>query len=180
MALATRGIGWGWILAFGIASLILGALAIFMPVPATFAATLVVGAYLVAGGIFSLLAGAFGHGHEGRGYAILFGLVSLIGGGIMIFEPTTGAFSLTLLLAIWLLARGVLELVWGFRFSRRRGLMIALGIVNLLLAAYIIYSMPISALTLPGMVLGVSFLFSGATWVMFALDHRGERVPLDI
>ncbi|MFW2852262.1 HdeD family acid-resistance protein [Sphingomonas sp. TX0543] len=180
MTLAARGIGWGWILAFGIASLILGAAAIFMPVPATFAATLVVGAYLIAGGIFGLLAGAFGRGHEGRGYAILFGLVSLIGGGIMVLEPATGAVSLTLLLALWLIARGVLELVWGFRFRRRRGLMIVLGVLNLLLAAYILYSMPVAALTLPGIVLGISFLVSGATWTTFALDHRGERVALDI
>ncbi|WEK42680.1 MAG: DUF308 domain-containing protein [Candidatus Sphingomonas colombiensis] len=177
---STRGIGWGWILAYGIASLILGALAIFMPIPATFAATLVAGAYLIAAGIFSLLAGAFGQGHQGRGYAILLGVISLIGGAIMVFEPMTGALSLTLILAVWLIARGVLELVWGFRFSRRRGLMIALGVVNLLLAGYIIYTIPLSALTLPGIVLGISFLFSGATWTMFALDHRGERVAIDI
>lgn len=178
MAVTTRGIGWGWILAFGIANLILGMLALFMPVPATFAATLVIGAYLIAAGIFSLLAGTFGHGHEGRGYAILLGLISLIGGGVMVFRPIAGALSLTLLLAVWLIARGVLELVWGFRFRRRRGLMLALGVVNLLLAGYIIYTMPVSALTLPGMVLGVSFLFSGITWTMFALDHRGESVTL--
>ncbi|MBN8849844.1 MULTISPECIES: DUF308 domain-containing protein [unclassified Sphingomonas] len=180
MTLSTRGIGWGWLLAYGIVNLILGAFAIAMPVPATFAATLVIGAYLIAAGLFSLLAGIFGQGHEGRGYAILLGVISLIGGGIMVIEPATGALSLTLLLALWLIARGVLELAWGFRFRRRRGLMIALGVINLLLAAYIFYAMPISALTLPGIVLGVSFLFSGATWVLFALDHRGERVALDI
>ncbi|WP_298670129.1 HdeD family acid-resistance protein [uncultured Sphingomonas sp.] len=180
MAGSARGIGWGWILAYGIASLILGALAIFMPVPATFAATLVAGAYLIAAGIFSLLAGVFGQGHHGRGYVILFGAISLIAGAIMVFEPATGALSLTLILVIWLIARGVLELIWGVRFTHRRGLMIALGVVNLLLAGYIIYTIPLSALTLPGIVLGISFLFSGATWTMFAIEHRGERVRIDL
>ncbi|MFT3975840.1 MAG: DUF308 domain-containing protein [Sphingomonas bacterium] len=172
MALSTRGIGWGWLLAYGIACLLLGALAIFMPVPATFAATMVIGAYLIAAGIFSLFAGLMGKGYDGRGYAIALGLISLIGGAIMMFQPVAGAISLVLLLTAWLIARGVLELIWAFRFRWRRGWMLAAGVLNLLLAAWIIVSMPIAALTLPGIALGVSFLFSGISWTMFALDHR--------
>lgn len=167
------GIGWGWMLAYGIISLLVGMLAIAMPVPATFAATIVTGAYILAAGLASLLAGIFGKGYEGRFYAIAIGLISLIGGGIMMFQPTIGAASLTLLIASFLIVRGVMELAWGFRFRRRRWLMIALGVLNLLFAGYLMYIFPAAALLLPGTVLGVSFLFSGMAWVMFAFDYRG-------
>ncbi len=179
MTVSTRGgIGWGWMLAYGIIGLLVGIFAIMMPISATFAVTIVLGVSLLVGGLFSLLAGIFGKGHEGRVYAILGGLVSLIGGGVMIFQPVVGAISLTLLVVAWLVVRGVMELAWGFRFHRRRWLMIALGVINLLFAAYIMYLGPLAALTLPGILLGFSFLFSGLTWTMFALDHRGESLRL--
>ncbi len=81
--------------------------------PATLAATLVIGAFFLAAGIVSIAAGIFGKGHEGRGYAIGFGLVSLIIGLIMAFEPATGAISITLLVAVWLGLRGALESDWA-------------------------------------------------------------------
>ncbi len=166
------GAGWGWILAYGILSALLGIAAFVFPVPATYAATLVIGAFFIAAGIVSIGAGVFGKGAEGRGYAIGFGLVSLIAGLILAFEPVTGAFSLTLVAAAWLAARGVLELVLGFRMRRRRGWMIALGLINIALAVLIFVTLPISALTLIGYTLGVSFLFGGATSIAAGLDHR--------
>lgn len=166
------GPGWGWIMAYGIVSVIVGLAAILWPVPATFAATVVIGAFFFVSGAFSIAAGIFGRGSEGRGYAILFGIVSVIVGAIMMFEPITGALSLTLMVAVWLAARGVLELYWGFRRARRRGLLIALGVVNLLLALFIMATVPWSALTLPGFILGISFLFGGITSIVAASDHR--------
>ena len=166
------GAGWGWILAYGIVSLILGILAFGWPFSATLTATLVVGAFFVAAGAASLIAGISGRGHEGRGYSILFGIVSVVIGLLMILDPVSGALSLTLVVAVWLAVRGVLELVLGARFRRHRGVMIALGIINILLAAYVLATLPWSALTLPGFVLAASFVFGGVAAIMSALAHR--------
>ena len=122
--------------------------------------------------MLAIAAGLFGRGAESRGYSILFGIVSVIVGAIMMFEPITGALSLTLLVAVWLAVRGVLEIVWGLRRTRRRAMLIALGVVNLLLAAFILATVPFSALTLPGFILGISFLFGGVTSIVAASDHR--------
>lgn len=165
------GAGWGWILAYGILSALLGLAAFLFPVPATLAVTLVIGAFFIAAGIVSIAAGIFGKGHEGRGYAIGFGLVSLIIGLIMAFEPATGAISITLLVAVWLGLRGALEIGLGARM-RRRGLMIALGVLNILLALFVLATLPWSAMTLPGYILGLSFLFGGITAIASALDHK--------
>lgn len=166
------GAGWGWILAYGILSVLLGISAFLWPLDATFAATTVIGAFFVAAGIVSIASGLAGRSHEARGYAILFGIVSAVIGLILALDPLAGAMSLTLVVAIWLGVRGVLELVFGFRLRRGRGLMIALGIVNLLLALYVLATLPWSALTLPGFVLGISFLLGGVNAIASALSHK--------
>jgi len=168
----TAGAGWGWIVAYGALSVLLGLAAFVWPFAATLAATLVIGAFFMAAGVVSIAAGAFGRGHDGRGYAIGFGIVSLLIGGIMAFEPATGALSLTLLITTWLAMRGALEIVWGMRMRRGRGMMIALGVVNLILAAFVFATLPYSALTLPGYILGISFLFGGITSIVAGMAHR--------
>jgi uncharacterized membrane protein HdeD (DUF308 family) len=169
---ASTGAGWGWIMAYGIVSVLVGIAAFIWPFAATYAATMVIGVLLFVSGVFSIAAGLFGQGHEGRLYAVVFGVLTVIVGAIMVFEPVTGALSLTLIIAVWLAVRGVLEVVLGLRMRRRRGLMIVLGVLNILLAIFIMATVPWSALTLPGFILGLSFLVGGITAVTAASDHR--------
>lgn len=166
------GAGWGWILAYGILSALFGLAALLWPFPATIAATLVIGVAFVVSGVFALIAGFRGTGAESRGYSILLGVLSIIAGVVMVARPMTGAISLTIVVAAWLLLRGALEIALGFRMRRRRWLMVVLGVVNVLLALFIIGTVPFSALTLPGFILGASFLFGGITAIMAGMDHR--------
>ena len=176
LAPTAAGAGWAWILAYGVLSLTLGVLAFLNPFAATYAATLVIGAFFIAAGIVSLAAGVMGK-HEGRGYAIGFGLLSLVIGVLMAFDPMSGALSLTLLVGVWLGIRGAMEIGLGARFKRGRGLMIALGVVNILLAIYVLATLPWSALTLPGFILGISFVFGGVTSILSALHHKKGAKP---
>ena len=169
---SVAGAGWGWILAYGILSVLLGIAAFVWPVPATFAATLVIGAFFIAAGALSIGAGLFGRGHEGRAYQIGFGLLSVVIGGILAFEPATGALSLTLLVAVWLGVRGAMELGFGFRMRRGKSAMIALGLIDVILAIVVLATLPWSALTLPGFILGISFLFGGIAAISSALAHK--------
>jgi uncharacterized membrane protein HdeD (DUF308 family) len=168
----TRPAGWGWLMAYGVLSIVLGLAAFLEPFVATVAATVVVGVFFLIAGGASIAAGAMGGAREGRAYAILFGLVSLFIGAVMLFDPVSGALSLTLAVAIWLAVRGVMEFLWGVRFARHRGWMIALGVVNVLLALVILATISWTALTLPGYILGISFLFAGLVEVTRASNHR--------
>lgn len=176
LAPTAAGAGWAWILAYGVLSLALGVLAFLNPFAATYAATLVIGAFFIAAGIVSLAAGVMGK-HEERGYAIGFGLLSLVIGVLMAFDPMSGALSLTLLVGVWLGIRGAMEIGLGARFKRGRGLMIALGVVNILLAIYVLATLPWSALTLPGFILGISFVFGGVTSILSAMHHKKGAKP---
>lgn len=163
--------GWGWTLGYGIVSILVGILAFAAPFPATLAATMVVGFFFLVGGIASLVAG-FSSRTSHRGYAVFFGILSVLAGGYMVVVPVGGALSLTLMTILWLGARGIMELIVGFRIARLRMAMLLLGALNLLLAIALYTTVPWSALTLPGYILGASFLFGGIVAVMNAWAHR--------
>lgn len=166
--------GWGWTLAYGIVSVLIGILAFSAPFPATLAATVVVGFFFLVGGIASLVAG-FSSRNDHRGYSLFVGLLSVLVGGYMVFAPVGGALSLTLMVIVWLGARGITEILVGMRVRRLRVPMLALGALNLLLAVLLFGTVPWSALTLPGYVLGASFLFGGIVSILGALaQKRGE------
>lgn len=169
---APMGAGWGWLMAYGILSLVIGLAAFLWPFSATWAATLIVGAFFLAAGIVSIGAGIFGGPREARSYAILFGLVSAFIGAMLIFDPATGALSLTMLVIVWLALRGLMELGWGVRFARHRPMMIALGVVNIILALLVLLTISQSALILPGYFLGISFVLAGVVEINRARAHR--------
>lgn len=171
-ATSQAGPGWGWILGYGVVSVLFGLYAFAFPLAATFAATLVVGAFFVAAGLVSIASGIAGRGHEGRVYAIVFGIVSVVIGLILALEPVTGALSLTLLVAVWLGMRGILELVFGFRLRRGKALMIVLGLINIVLALYVLATLGWSAAVLPGFILGISFLLGGVHSISAGLHHK--------
>lgn len=104
--------GWGWTLAYGIVSVLIGILAFSAPFPATLAATVVVGFFFLVGGIASLVAG-FSSRNDHRGYSPFVGLLSVLVGGYMVFAPVGGALSLTLMVIVWLGARGITEILVG-------------------------------------------------------------------
>jgi len=158
--------GRGWVLAYGILSVLIGAAAFVWPVSATLTVTILVGSFLLVAGIMSIATGFRGRAHHASTYRIFYGILSVLIGLIILLEPVSGAISITLLIAFWLAMRGVFELFWGFRFPVGRALMIGLGLINLLLAAFIIWTIPMTALTLPGYILGISFLMTGITAII--------------
>lgn len=93
----------------------------------------------------------------------------------MVLVPVGGALSLTLMIILWLGVRGVMELFVGFRFKRLRVPMLLLGVLNIVLAILLYSTVPWSALTLPGYILGASFLFGGIVAIMGALHDRREQ-----
>ena len=166
------GAGWGWLMAAGVIAVLLGVAALIWPFPATYAATLVIATVLMAVGVTMISTGALGRGHGRETYLIAFGIVSLLVGLYLAFFPLSGAVTLTLVIAIWLGVRGVIELVAGSRLTRGRGLLLGLGAINVILAIVIIATMPWSALTLPGTLLGISLLLGGIGEIRAASVHR--------
>lgn len=166
--------GWGWLMAYGIALFICAVLALLWPFPATLAATLVCGAMLIVLGVSALVA-AVRHKGTRQLYDAVTGVLALVAGLLIALRPLSGAITLTVILAIWLAARGVVEIYFALRRMRGRGWMALMGVVNLLLAAMIAFTLPMSGLLVPGTLLAVTFLVSGAAAIAHAIDLRRQR-----
>ena len=166
------GAGWGWTMALGILSVVLGVVAILTPIAATFTATLLLGVFLIAAGVVSIGAGVVGRGHGRETYLMLYGILTLVVGLLVAFYPLSGALALTVVIAIWLAVRGVLEIIASRRLARGRGGLLVLGIINLIIAVVILANLLPSALTLPGYLLGFGLLLGGVTEIVAARAHR--------
>ena len=89
-------------------------------------------------------------------------------------HPLAGLASLTFVLAIYLLAEGVLELVLSFRLRPLPGSNWLLfdGIITLILAILIWKNWPSSSEWVIGTLVGFSMLFSGAARLSLSLATR--------
>jgi uncharacterized membrane protein HdeD (DUF308 family) len=85
-----------------------------------------------------------------------------------------GLTALTLLLATYLLLKGVLEIVQYIQTRPRRALtwLIMDGIVNVVLAILIWSQWPFRSLWVIGTLVGISVVFSGVSRLMLALEAR--------
>ncbi|MRH90618.1 HdeD family acid-resistance protein [Nocardia sp. SYP-A9097] len=69
-------------------------------------------------GVSSLIVGISGDGMPGRGWAIFFGIMLVIGGGWLIAAPFTSLLTLTLVVGWWLIFIGIMEIFSAFQVRR--------------------------------------------------------------
>ena len=164
---------WGWFLAFGIALVLLGALAIVRSVAATVVSMLFFGWLLLfAAGIevvqaimVGKWAGLFQHWLS----AALFGVL----GALIIGRPLVTAEILTLLIGAFFLVAGAFQLITPFVISLPEWGWHALnGLITFVLGILILAQWPVSGLWVIGLFLGIELVFYGAAWVAVALRLR--------
>ena len=164
-----------WGLALGIGLIVLGLLDIAVPMIATLAIGLFLGWLLLIGGVAQILHAFSARGWQGFTLHLLGGVVYLLAGGWMIFNPLQGALALTLMLAAFLLIQGIFQIVLALRIRPARGWgwPLASGLVTVLLAVLIYAGWPGSALWVIGLLVGIHLLMSGLSLTMLALAARG-------
>jgi uncharacterized membrane protein HdeD (DUF308 family) len=79
---------------------------------------LVIGVTWIVQGLASLVTAFSGGTGERRGWWIFFGLISLIAGIVVTVVPTTSVTVLAVLVGIWFIAGGLVEIVGGFMQRR--------------------------------------------------------------
>jgi len=153
----------GWFRALGIAWIALGLLAILVPFAAALAIDVLIGWLLLLGGAAQAAHGFRVRPWHGSLHALLWGLMSLAAGLMLLLNPPSGVFALTVVLAALLLAEGVAKLLLGLRvrphassgaFLLSGGLGIALGLMLAL-------GLPGTATWAIGTLVGINMLFGG-------------------
>ena len=164
----------GWFLALGIGLIILGVLSIGVPLLATLAVTTMVGFLFLIGGVMYIVH-ALRSVRGGRlALEILLSIVYLAAGLVLLSNPLTGAFTLTLFLIGFFIAQGVLKIIHSVRFRgiSNWGWMLFSGILSLVLAFLILAGLPLTAFWALGVIIGIDFIFSGVSIVMISLSMR--------
>lgn len=169
---------WGIFLAEGIILLILGCVAIVVPLLAGLVTTVFLGWLFLLAGIIGLVATLRAREAPGFAWALISAILAILAGITLIWNPLQGLLSLTLLLTAFFAIDGILMIVLAI--SHRRSLsgrwewMLVNGIVDLILAAYIISALPGSALWAIGLIVGIDLVFGGATLIAMALAARKD------
>ncbi len=159
----------------GIATVILGVLAMMCPMISGVAVSMLVGILLIAAGIarsiFAFKAESWGKGI----LAFLLGALTVIIGVVMVARPLLGLASITLVLAGYFFIDGIFEIFGSFKLKPTQGWgwMLFGGVVSVLLAILIMYQWPVSGAWAVGILVGVKLIFTGTAMTM--LGSVGRR-----
>ncbi len=164
----------GWSIGLSILMILAGCLAIAVPQAAGIAVNLLVAWLLVFSGAAHLVFAWHTRTAGGVVWELLLGILYIYVGAYLLFRPVAGLASLTLALAIYLFAKGVLELILSFRLRPMpgSGWLLFDGIITLILGGMIWRTWPSSTEWVVGTLVGISMLFSGISRLMISLAAR--------
>jgi uncharacterized membrane protein HdeD (DUF308 family) len=164
----------GWSIAVSILMIVAGVLAIAVPIAAGVAVNIVVAWLLVFAGVAHLVFGWHLRAVGALLWQVLLGILYIGIGIYLLAHPLAGLATLTLALAIYLFAEGVLELILAFQIHSRqaRGWLVLDGIVTLILGFMIWRTWPASTEWAIGTLVGISMIFSGSTRLMLSMAAR--------
>jgi uncharacterized membrane protein HdeD (DUF308 family) len=171
---------WVVFLVEGIALLLLGLLAIILPVIATLAIEQVIGWVLLASGIIGLYMTWRVRGAAGTGWSWLSAAVGILAGVLLLRWPLSGAVSLTLIVSAFLLIEGFATIMFASGHRReasgRWRWMLMSGIVDVVLAGILLFGLPGTAAWAVGLLVGINMLFGG--WALIGMAMHGRAAAL--
>lgn len=169
---------WAWFLALGIALVVAGTFAILLPVYSTLATSLFLGVILFVAGVFQIFHAFRVTTWRGFFWDLVVGIVQIIGGAIIYLNPFAGAITLTALIAGVFLAQGLTQILLAFKVRPHDGWgwLLASGLLALAVAIMLFMRFPAASLTTPGILAGISILFSGWSYIMIALAARKKAI----
>jgi uncharacterized membrane protein HdeD (DUF308 family) len=167
---------WRLFLTQGVIMVILGLLAVIWPGISTIAVDVYVGWLFLLSGIVGLASMFLAPNVQAFLWMLLTAALSLFVGVMLLWHPTEGAVSLTMVLTAFFIVEGIIQIVasLGYRdiFPGQWGWMLASGIADLILAALIIKGWPSTATWALGLIVGINLITSGLAITMVALAGR--------
>jgi uncharacterized membrane protein HdeD (DUF308 family) len=171
---------WGWLLAVGILSVILGTVGLGMTWMLTLASVVYFGVLLIVIGVAQLLQTFKAAGWKSTFLQILIGLLYLAAGIMVVSRPLLASLTLTWALGFALIVVGVMRIVVGVQHRGTSGWAGAVvgGIITLLLGLLILARWPSDALWVIGLFLAIELIVNGYTQILVALAARRARRPV--
>lgn len=165
----------GTLRTLGIVFIVLGSIAIIVPELATIFATTFIGAMVLMSGLTYLWLAFHMRGAWNIVADLLLGALSVFAGAYLLIWPLEGAAILTIVMAAWFIATGLLKAWHAFEMRGVHGWIwgVVSGLVSILLGVIIFSGLPGSATWALGLLLGIDLLFFG--WALVALHGAVKR-----
>lgn len=168
---------WRGIRITGLVLLVLGVLAVVLPLAAALAIDLLLGWLLLVGGVV-LSVQAFRIPPSGRFWWQLgIGVLNVLAGLLLLLNPMQGVLTLTVMLSVLFLVEGAYKVMLALPLRAVRGWvwLLVSGLVALLLGVLILSGLPGSAAWALGLMVGINLLFTGLALVSLAQTVRSSH-----
>lgn len=164
----------GMILFEGILFVILGLLAIGLPIASTIGVELFLGFCLLAGGIAQGYRAFQSRHSEGVIWNALSAVLYIVLGILFLLYPLIVVIYLTAILIAFFVIEGIVKIIYTFQMRHRRswGWILFSGIIALVMAGIIISGWPQTALWVIGLLVGINMLFFGISLLFFANEIK--------
>ena len=162
---------WGWLLAFGIALVVLGVAAVIRSFAATVTSMIFFGWMLLFGGVVEFI-NAFIVSHwSGFFLHLLASILFIVTGFLLVIKPVVSAEAATFVMSMFFLIGGLFELI-GSLWSHQQGWgwQAFDGSISSLMGALLLMQWPLSGLWAIGLFIGIDLIFAGWSWAALALN----------
>jgi uncharacterized membrane protein HdeD (DUF308 family) len=173
--IAAVGRSWGWVLFFGIVSVIAGILVIARPGGAVVGVAILFGAWLFVSGIFHIVE-AIADREDSGGMRVLiaiWGLISILIGLFMLRHVYQTVAIIAFLIGVFWVAGGIIEFISAIMHKGMpgRGWRIFMGLLGVVAGIVVLSEPGISLVTL-AWIMGIWFLVYGVMEVVVAFQVR--------
>jgi len=169
---------WKAFLFEGILLAILGIAAMIVPPLASLAITIFLGWMFLISGIAGLFVTYWTRNMPGFWWSLISAALAVLAGGILLARPIQGVLTLTVVVGAYFLAEGVTSIMYALEhrkeLSGRWSWLLVAGLMDILIAFFIIAGLPGSAEWALGLLVGINMLFGGATLIGMALAARNS------
>lgn len=169
--------GWIWFALVGAALIILGVIASINLFASSIVTIFYIGILMLIGGVAEIIHALGIKGWRGFLFSLVSGLFYCAAGFFALYDPTRADAVFTLMLAIALIAAGLLRLIVGFasRDQKGWGWIVAGGVVTTLLGGMILARWPFDSLWVLGLFLSIDLLVQGWAFVAMGFALRALR-----
>ena len=171
--LRTVGGHWGWVLAFGILTFVVGAALLAVPGKTLITIAIFFAAYLFVSGIFMLVR-SFTHDGGSGGHRVLSAIIGVlaIGIGLMLLRTPFQALEVMIFtIGFWWVFSGIMDVVRGFQLPSGRGWSIFMGFISFI-AGLVVLAYPIQSADALALVGGIMLIILGVFEVVASFQVR--------
>ncbi|SMG66388.1 conserved hypothetical protein, membrane [methanotrophic bacterial endosymbiont of Bathymodiolus sp.] len=162
---------WGWLLALGIAFILLGTIGLGMTFALTMVSMLFFGFLMLFGGVFQLVQALGCRGWKSIVLHVLVAIAYLIGGVIIVSNPLLASEIITMMIAAIFMAMGIMRVTMAIQLKEVKGWWISLisGLLALIFGGMIMTAWPMSGTWIIGLLIAIDMIFHGWGYVALAL-----------